>query len=47
MRLYHRHRHLTQQGKRSTVVTMAVVRELSAFVWAAMMDQPHRQEAAA
>ena len=47
LRLYHRHRHLTHQGKRSTVVTMAVARELAAFLWATMTDQPHRQEAAA
>jgi len=46
LRLYHRHRHLTQQGNRSTVVTMAVARELAAFLWAAVTDQPHRQEAA-
>ena len=47
LRLYHRHRHLTQQGKRSTVVNIALARELAAFLWAAMTDQPHRQEAAA
>jgi transposase len=47
LRLYHRHRHLTGQGKPSTVVNIAVARELSAFLWAAMTEQPHRQEAAA
>jgi hypothetical protein len=47
LRLYHRHRHLTEQGKRSTVVNIAVARELAAFLWAAMTDQPQRQEAAA
>jgi len=44
IRLFHRHRHLTQQGKRSTVVTVAVARELAAFLWAEMTDQPARQE---
>ena len=47
IRLHRRYRHLTQQGKRSTVVTIAVARELAGFLWAAMTDQPHRQEAAA
>jgi transposase len=44
IRLFHRHHHLTQQGKRSTVVTVAVARELAAFLWAEMTDQPARQE---
>ena len=44
IRLFHRHRHLTAQGKRSTVVTVAIARELSAFLWAEMTDQPARQE---
>lgn len=57
VRLYHRHRHLTEHGKRPTVATVAVARELSAFLWAAMTGQPlratdpaihnHSQEAAA
>lgn len=47
LRLHHRYRHLTHHGKRSTVVNIAVARELSAFLWAAMTDQPQRQEAAA
>jgi transposase len=47
LRLYHRHRHLTGQGKPSTVVNIAVAPELCAFLWAAMTDQPLRQEAAA
>jgi transposase len=44
IRLFHRHRHLTQQGKRSTVVTVAVARELAGFLWADMTQQPVREE---
>jgi transposase len=44
IRLFHRHRHLTAQGKRSTVVTVALARELTAFLWAEMTDQPPRKE---
>jgi hypothetical protein len=44
IRLHHRHRHLTQNGKRSTVVTVAIARELAAFLWAEMTDQPPREE---
>ncbi len=44
VRLFHRHRHLTGQGKRSTVVTVAIARELSAFLWAEMTDQPPRED---
>jgi transposase len=44
IRLFHRHRHLTAQGKRSTVVTVAIARELSAFLWAEMTDQPPRKD---
>lgn len=46
-RLFHRHHHLTQHGKRSTVVTVAVARELTAFLWAEMTDQPPREALAA
>jgi transposase len=47
IRLFHRHQHLTQHGKRSTVVTVAVARELAAFLWAEMTDQPPREVLAA
>jgi transposase len=44
IRLFHRYHHLTQQGKRSTVATVAIARELAAFLWAEMTDQPGREE---
>jgi len=44
IRLHHRHRHLTGHGKRSTVATAAVARELAGFLWAAMTHQPLRQQ---
>ena len=40
IRLHHRYRHLTEHGKRSTVVNVAIARELVGFLWAAMTDQP-------
>jgi len=40
VRLHHRYRHLTDHGKRSTVVNVAIARELVGFLWAAMTDQP-------
>jgi hypothetical protein len=40
--LHHRYRHLTEQGKRTTVANVAVARELVGFLWAAMTDQPLR-----
>ena len=43
IRLHHRHRHLTTHGKRSTVATVAVARELAGFLWAAMTRQPLHQ----
>jgi transposase len=43
-RLHHRHRHLTSHGKRSTVATAAVARELTGFLWAAMTHQPLRDQ---
>jgi transposase len=46
IRLHHRHRHLTSHGKRSTVATAAVARELTGFIWAAMTHQPLRKEEA-
>jgi transposase len=42
VRLHHRHRALIQSGKRSTVATTAVARELTGFIWAAMTDAPLR-----
>jgi transposase len=47
VRLHHRHRTLTQNGKRSTVATTAVARELAGFIWAAMTKAPPRQQDAA
>jgi transposase len=42
-RLFLRHRALTQNGKRSTVATTAVARELVGFIWAAMVQAPLRE----
>lgn len=48
VRLNHRHRVLTRdRGKRATVANVAVARELVGFLWAAMTEQPLRQEQAA
>jgi transposase len=47
IRLHGRHRQLTERSKRSTVVTVAVARELAAFLWAELTDQPTREEALA
>ena len=44
IRPFQRHRHLTQQGKRSTVVTVAGARELAGFLWADMTNQPAQEE---
>jgi transposase len=44
-RLFLRHRSLTANGKRSTVATTAVARELVGFIWAAMVRAPLRQPA--
>jgi transposase len=44
VRLHHRHRHLTGHGKRSTVATAAVARELAGFLWAAMTHQQLRDQ---
>jgi transposase len=44
-RLHSRHRQLTARGKRATVATVAVARELAGFLWAAMTHQPLRQGA--
>ena len=45
VRLHHRSRSLTTHGKRSTVATVAVARELCGFLWAAMTHQPLRDDA--
>lgn len=47
VRLHRRHEHLTEHGRRSTVATVAVARELAGFLWAAATDQPLTREAAA
>jgi transposase len=44
IRLYHRHRTLTDRRKRSTVANVAVARELAGFIWAAMTRQPLRNQ---
>ena len=43
VRLHHRHHALTENGKRSTVATIAVARELAGFIWAAMTNVPLRK----
>ena len=48
IRLHRRYHHLTvQRGKRSTVATVAVARELAGFLWAAATHQPFAKEATA
>lgn len=47
VRLHRRYRHLTEHGKRSTVATVAVARELAGFLWAAATDQPLALQASA
>lgn len=47
IRLNHRHLTLQRGGKRSTVANVAVARELTGFVWAAMTRQPLREEVGA
>jgi transposase len=44
-RLHRRHHDLIERGKRSTVVNVAVARELAAFLWAEMTGQPLREAA--
>jgi len=44
IRLHHRHRHLTDNGKLATVATVAVARELCGFLWATMTSQPLRDD---
>jgi transposase len=40
IRLHRRYKHLTEHGKRSTVATVAIARELAGFLWAAATHQP-------
>jgi transposase len=47
IRLHRRWHDLLEHGKRSTVANVAIARELSAFLWAELTDQPNRQEHAA
>lgn len=47
IRLHRRHHDLIGRGKRTTVVNVAIARELVGFLWAEMTSQPHRQQAAA
>lgn len=47
IRLHRRHHDLIERGKRSTVVNVAIARELASFLWAEMTGQPHRTEATA
>jgi transposase len=47
IRLNGRYDALVAKGKRSTVANVAVARELCGFIWAAMTDQPLREEVAA
>jgi transposase len=48
IRLHRRYHHLTaERGKRSTVATVAIARELAGFLWAAATNQPLAPEAAA
>lgn len=46
VRLHRRHHDLTERGKRSTIANVAVARELVAFLWAEMTNQPLRKAAA-
>ena len=42
IRLRHRHRTLAEHHKRPTVANVAIARELTGFLWAAMTNQPLR-----
>jgi transposase len=46
VRLNHRHRSLSEHGKRSTIANVAVARELTGFIWAAMTTAPLREQEA-
>jgi transposase len=45
VRLHRRHHDLIERGKRSTLVNVAIARELAAFLWAEMTGQPLREAA--
>jgi transposase len=47
VRLHSRYRHLTEGGKRPTVATVAVARELAGFLWAAATEKPLLEEVSA
>jgi hypothetical protein len=47
IRLHHRHHDMIARSKRSTVVNVTIARELAAFIWAELTDQPTRQQATA
>lgn len=47
LRLHRRWKHLSAHGKRSTVANVAIARELVAFLWAEMTEQPLRGEVSA
>ncbi len=47
VRLHRRHHDLIERGKRTTVVNVAVARELAGFLWAEMTNQPLREATAA
>jgi transposase len=40
IRQHRRYTHLTEHGKRSTVATVAIARDLAGFLWAAVTNQP-------
>ncbi len=43
IRLHQRHHALERAGKRSTIANVAIARELSGYIWAAMAQAPLRQ----
>ena len=47
VRLHHRHRALSEHGKRSTLANVAIARELTGFIWASMTRTPLREQESA